>query len=382
MTTRPSKTSIESTLLRYQQEILAAMRAALQHAEELSGVSGAADTPAFYGQMRYHLGWVDATFAPATANQGKLLRPTLLLLAYEAAGANGLAPEGESTPRNRDYLARALPAAAALELTHNFTLIHDDIVDSDPERRHRATLWKMWGIPQAINTGDGLFALARLALWDVLKYGVEADIAARLGAVLDRACLVIAEGQFLDINFERCPEIAVTLYIDMIRRKTAELMACATEMGGLLGTRDMETVRRLRSFGEAMGIAFQIRDDILGVWASSEEYGKPPAGDILRRKKSLPILHALEHASPADQQALHQIYAQQEPVSDAQVRVVLAIFARTETRAYCRAFLAEQCRRAYAALAAVPRHESAVAARALRDMERLVAYLEAASRED
>lgn len=382
MTTRSSKGSIESALQRYQREILAAMRAALQRAEELSCSRGAADTPEFYGQMRYHLGWVDAAFAPTTANPGKLLRPTLLLLAYEAAGANGLTSGEEDTPGSHDYLARALPAAAALELTHNFTLIHDDIVDSDAERRHRATLWKMWGVPQAINTGDGLFALARLALWGVLDHGVEAGIAARLGAALDRACLVIAEGQFLDINFEKSPEVAVTLYIDMIRRKTAELMACATEMGGLLGTRDEETIRRLRSFGEAMGIAFQVRDDMLGVWASSEESGKTPAGDILRRKKSLPILHALEHAGPADQEVLHQIYTQPEPVSASQVRDVLTIFAHAETHAYCRAFLAEQCRQAYAELATVPRYESAVAARALHDMERLVDYLEAASRED
>ena len=145
-----------------------------------------------------------------------------------------------------------------------------------------------------------MFALARLTLWGVLEHGVDPAIAVRLGAALDRACLVIAEGQYLDINFEDRLEVAVALYIDMIRRKTAELMACAAEMGALLGTSDAETIRRLRSFGEAMGIAFQVRDDMLGIWASSDESGKTPAGDIYRRKKSLPILHALEHANPAD----------------------------------------------------------------------------------
>ncbi len=354
------------------------MRFALQHVEEMSGGPGAEEMPGFYGQMRYHLGWVDAAFASVAANAGKLLRPTLLLLAYEAAGANGLNVGAGDKPG--DYLARALPAAAALELTHNFTLIHDDIEDGDAERRHRPTLWKQWGIPQAINTGDGMFALARLTLWSVVEHGVDVAIAVRLGAALDRACLVIAEGQYLDISFEERESVPVALYVDMIRRKTAELMACAAEMGGLLGTRDEETILRLRSFGEAMGIAFQVRDDMLGVWASSEESGKSPAGDIYRRKKSLPILHALEHANSSDQRILRQVYGQQEPVTAAQVQDILAIFARTETRTYCRAFLAEQCLRARTALASVPHDDNAVSARALRDMEILVAYVEAAAK--
>lgn len=355
------------------------MRTALERFEQRTGSPGAGEMPGFYGQMRYQFGWVDATFLPAAANPGKLLRPTLLLLAYEAAGAHGLVRAGDDDPAGQ-HLARALPAAAALELTHNFTLIHDDIEDGDAERRHRATLWKLWGIPHAINTGDGMLALAHMALWDVLEQGVEATIAVRLGAALDRAFLVIAEGQYLDISFERRLSIPVALYMDMIRRKTAELMACAAEMGGLLGTRDEETIRRLRSFGEAMGIAFQVRDDMLSVWASSEESGKTPAGDIYRRKKSLPILHALEQANPDDQGTLRQVYGQQEPVTAAQVQDILAIFARTETRAYCCAFLVEQCRRARAALASVPREDNAVSARALRDMEMLVAYVEAAAK--
>lgn len=363
------------------------MRAILRKLDTASSGPGATETPAFYGQMRYHLGWVDADFSPVAANPGKLMRPALLLLAFEAVGADGYdesigmgIDDGKPDPTGRHHLARALPAAAALELTHNFTLIHDDIEDGDAERRHRATLWKLWGIPQAINTGDGMFALSRLALWGVLDRGVEAAVATRLGAALDRACLIIAEGQYLDISFETRQAVSVALYIDMIRRKTAELMACAAEMGARLGTRDEETIQRLRSFGEATGIAFQVRDDMLGVWASSAESGKSPAGDIYRRKKSLPILHAFEHASPGDKRALHAIYEQQEPVSGKQVQEVLAIFARAETRAYCRAFLAEQCRLAYAALASVPRHHNAIATQALRDLETLVAFVEAAAK--
>jgi geranylgeranyl diphosphate synthase, type I len=364
---------VQSTLTRYHREILAEMRVALQKVGDLS--PAAESNFDFYQYMRYHLGWVDETFAPVSGHPGKLLRPTLLLLAYEAAGANGLA---EGVPENTAYLARALPAAAALEFTHNFTLIHDDIEDGDAERRHRATLWKLWGVPQALNTGDGMFALARLALWGVLERGVEPDIAVKLGALLDRACLVIAEGQYLDINFEDRQSISVAMYLDMIGRKTAALMACAAEMGALLGTRDQETIDSLRSFGEAIGIAFQVRDDMLGVWASAAESGKSEAGDIYRRKKSLPILHALEHASSADRQRLLHIYSQEDAVTAGQVDEVLDIIARTHTRTYCRDFLAAQCRLAHAALASIPRLQHSVAERALDDMETLVQFVEEA----
>src|SRR5947208_14700390 len=128
------------------------------------------------------------------------------------------------------------------------------------------------------------------------------------------------------------------MYIDMISRKTAALMSCAAEMGALLGTCENVTIERLRSFGEAVGIAFQVRDDLLGVWASTTELGKTPAGDIYRRKKSLPILHALEHATSDDQHVLRDIYQQKAPITREQVNHVLAILERTETQAYCRTF--------------------------------------------
>ena len=364
--------TIQSTLLRYQSEILAALRRAIQRANASAVRPGAGDLASFYGQMQYHLGWVDAGFSPVAGNPGKLLRPTLLILAYEAACASS---------SSADYLRRALPAAAAIELTHNFTLMHDDIEDGDTERRHRPTLWNVWGIPLSINTGDGMFALARLALWEVVDEGVEAAVAVHLGEALDKACLVLAEGQHLDISFETLDDISVSMYVDMISRKTAALMACAAEMGALLGTGDTKTIERLRSFGYAMGIAFQVRDDLLGVWASTAELGKTPAGDIYRRKKSLPVLHALEHADAHDRQFLRQVYAQEAPVTSTQVEEVLAIFARTHTKAYCRSFLAEHCRLAHEALASVPRNSNPVAARALEDMETLVRFVEETARE-
>lgn len=360
--------TIQSALLRHQAAIQEALLNAFMKVQAASTYTKTNNLQGLYRQIEYHLGWVDADFTPTRSNPGKLLRPTLLLLAYEAAGAWG------KTASNT-YLRRALPAAAALELTHNFTLIHDDIEDGDVERRHRPTLWKLWGIPQAINTGDGLFALSRLVLWDVLAEGVESDIAVRLGALLDRTCLVISEGQYLDISFESRQDISVAMYLDMIRRKTAALMTCAAEMGALLGTRDTETIRRLSDFGDAMGVAFQVRDDLLGVWATTTESGKSPAGDVYRRKKSLPILHALENANVQDQQFLRTVYQQEIPINKEQVEAVLTVFERTQTQTYCRAFLAEQCRLAYDALANVPFAANAQSAQAIEDMKLMVHFV-------
>ncbi len=375
--------SIQSAMTRHRAEIETALRQAVQRASAMAEQSTLSnDLQPFYGQIAYHFGWVDTNFLPEQSKSGKLLRPNLLLLAYEAAGAwNAAAGVDAANINEKGYLRRALPAAAAIEMTHNFTLIHDDIEDGDTQRHHRPTLWNVWGVPDAINTGDGLFALSRLTLWHVLNEGVEGNIAARLGAVLDKACLVLSEGQYLDISFEKRQDISVAMYEDMIGRKTGILMSCATEMGALLGTRDQETIERLRRFGYAMGIAFQVRDDLLGVWASVEELGKTSAGDIYRRKKSLPILHALEHANKRDRQYLRQVYTQEYPVSTEQVEAVLAIFERTGTKTYCRAFLAEQCRLAYEALSSVPRTDSVIAERAIEDMEMLVRFVEEASKQ-
>jgi geranylgeranyl diphosphate synthase, type I len=361
--------TVQTTLLRHQQAIYRTLRAAVDQAIS----TDMSTLRPFYGQMQYHLGWVDTHFAATKSNPGKLLRPTLLLLAYEAAGAWGLADDATESSA---YLERALPVAAAIELTHNFTLIHDDIEDSDAERRHRSTLWKVWGIPQAINTGDGMFALARLTLWNVLEKGVEGAIAARLGMALDRACLILSEGQYLDISFEGQQAVSVATYVDMISRKTGALLACAAEMGARLGTGVEETIERLSSFGRAMGIAFQVRDDLLGTWATTAESGKTPAGDVYRRKKSLPVLHTLEHAAPQDQETLRSIYQQEEPITTTQVEDVLAIFEQTHTKTYCRDFLAQQCQLAYTALNSIPRYDSPVSARARDDMATLVHFVE------
>jgi geranylgeranyl diphosphate synthase, type I len=355
---------------RYQPIIETALRERLDKVQVASGIS---DLDAYYGQMRYHLGWVDASFVPLKSNPGKMLRSLLLLLAYEATGAWGLA---HTTLGDMTHLQRALPAAVAIELTHNFTLIHDDIEDRDTERRHRPTIWKCWGVPQAINTGSGMFALSRQALWDALDNGVESTLVARLGKTLDRTVQIMVEGQYLDLSFETRQDVSITQYLEMIRRKTSALMSCAAEMGALLGTQERATIESLRMLGQAIGIAFQLRDDILGVWATTTDLGKMATGDLYRRKKSLPILHALENASERDEQILRTLYQQESAMMQEQADTILAIFKRTQTRDYCRTFLAEQCRFAHEALATVPYNGHSIARRAIHDLEILVHFVE------
>jgi geranylgeranyl diphosphate synthase type I len=164
----------------------------------------------------------------------------------------------------------------------------------------------------------------------------------------------------------------------MIRRKTAALIACSTEMGACLGTANQEIIHHLRNFGEASGIAFQIRDDLLGVWASSAESGKTPAGDIYRRKKSLPIIHALTHADARDHENLLEIYQQSDPISADQVDTVLEVMERTQTRAFCRQFLLKQCKLAYEALKKVPYLTNPLSRRAYHDLEIIVRFIEEA----
>jgi geranylgeranyl diphosphate synthase, type I len=288
----------------------------------------AARLASFYGQMQYHFGWRDAQLAPATARLGKLLRPVLVLLAYDLARATS-----EHNPDHKQLeTAAIMPAALAVELVHNFSLIHDDIEDGDTSRHHRDTLWKVWGQPQAINTGDGMFALARLTLLDLLDARVPAERLVRLAALLDLTCLRLCEGQFLDMSFEGQRDITTGMYLAMIERKTAALMECAMEIGARLAGLEGDDAARYAAFGNCLGVGFQLRDDILGIWASDDKLGKSAAGDLRRRKMTLPTIHALDHASAEDRRALEVCLSSTGDVSDAQVGVVLEILERTHAR--------------------------------------------------
>jgi geranylgeranyl diphosphate synthase, type I len=266
--------------------------------------------------IRYHLGFLNARFEPDSGDAGKRIRPRLCVLACEAAGGDP---------------ATAIHTAAAIELIHNFTLIHDDIQDRSPLRRHRDTIWHIWGTEQAINAGDATFALAHLALNRSRHSRVAADIILRLSSELHLTTLRIVEGQVLDLGFESRDDVSASDYLSMIGGKTAAICRCATWAGGLIAGVDDEQLASLAEFGFALGIGFQLRDDLLGIWGSREETGKAEADDIRRRKKSLPILLLMERASALDAQRLHTLYREPE-LGPAAVAEVLQMLSHYEVR--------------------------------------------------
>jgi geranylgeranyl diphosphate synthase type I len=272
-------------------------------------------THGLYEMVRYHLA-LDGSGASA----GKRMRPVLGLLAYASI-----------TGEHR----RALPGAAAVELGHNFSLVHDDIEDGDVERRHRPTLWTIHGIPQAINTGDTLFSLSRIALHRLSDLGFPDRTVLRLMRLYDETCLALCEGQYLDIAMSASDDLmSVDLYFDMIGRKTAALIAASIEAGAVLATEDDEVIARYRSFGWALGLAFQLNDDLLGIWGPEQTTGKE-ASDVLHRKKTLPVIYAWEHAGPEDRDRLAALYTIADP-TPAEVAEIVAILERSGAREYTR----------------------------------------------
>jgi geranylgeranyl diphosphate synthase type I len=273
-------------------------------------------TAGVYEMIRYHLG-LDGEDGP----RGKRMRPLLGLLAYASIA-------GEHT--------RALPGAAAVELGHNFSLVHDDIEDGDEERRHRPTLWKLHGIAQAINTGDLIFSLSRVALHRLTDLGFPDRTVLRLMRLYDETCVRLCEGQYIDIATSASDEpMTVDLYFDMIGRKTAALIAGSIEAGAILATDDDEVIARYRRFGWALGLAFQLNDDLLGIWGLEQQTGKVPT-DVARHKKTLPVLYAFEHAEPGDRARLADLYVLAEP-GDLEIGEIVEILDRTGAEAYTRA---------------------------------------------
>ncbi len=278
-----------------------------------------------YDMLRYHMGWVDERGRPTNGSWGKGLRPMMCLLACEAIGGDW---------------RKALPAAVALELVHNFSLIHDDIQDGDKERRHRATVWYLWGRAQAINAGDSLKGLGTLTL---LQRGVDNHPPEKLFAAveaLEKACLEMIEGQYLDISYEKRASTTIDEYLDMVSKKTGALMECSFYLGALLGSDVPETIERFQRCGRDLGLVFQIRDDILGVWGKEEATGKPIAADIKRKKKCLPVVYALQAAGGPDRKVLRRLYGKRT-TSDGEVEEILDILARLDAGSYCQTMAQE-----------------------------------------
>ncbi len=280
------------------------MRAARQEQREVA--------PLLWQMIDHHFGWDAESAAQRARIAGKRVRPVLMALVARAITG--------------DY-RHVLPAAAALEFLHNFTLIHDDVMDRSLERRHRPTVWSIWGSDQAINAGDGLYALANLTLTRLLRLAVPPARIVRAAAVLSQACLWTAEGQVLDMTFPQRDDVTVAEYLTMITHKTATLIEAATQMGALLSTDDETIIRAYGQFGRALGIAFQVRDDYLGIWGDEAVTGKSATSDIHEKKKSYPVLVAWERAAAEDRETLRRLYAQ-PALSDDDVHQVMRILER------------------------------------------------------
>ncbi len=267
----------------------------------------------YYGMLHYHLGWTDEELNPVQPASGKRLRPLLCLLSHQALGG---AP------------SHALPAACAIELIHSFSLVHDDIQDGSHTRRGRRAVWDIWGLDHGINVGDGLFALAHLALHRLPDRGVPPSRQLAASLALNRACLSLCEGQYFDMAFEDILEVHLDQYLWMIGRKTAALLAAAAQVGARLATDDTRVVGQFYRFGEQLGLAFQIQDDILGAWGDEKVTGKSAASDIRDKKKTLPVVYAL--SQPKNRQAarrLSDVYSHTAPLDDNAIQTVLDILS-------------------------------------------------------
>ena len=235
-------------------------------------------TPDVRAVAAYHLGFADAAGNPIRSGSGKALRPALALLSARAAGAP---PE------------RGVTAAVAVELVHNFSLLHDDIMDNDTERRHRPTAWTVFGVGAAILAGDGLLALAQdLLLEDDTLKGAWA------ARCLSAAVLRLIGGQGSDLAFEKRDDVTLAECLDMAGDKTAALMACACSIGAVHLGAPPALAMGLAGFGAHVGLAFQLTDDLLGIWGAPEITGKPVRADLRARKKSLPVVAALNSGTP------------------------------------------------------------------------------------
>ncbi len=319
-------------LERYRERIERALGDALQGDTRLRSI------------LRYHVGLTDQEEHPADAT-GKLLRPSLVLFVAEQLSAS---------------IEQAMPAAIGLELIHNFSLIHDDIQDGDRTRRGRPTVWTLWGEREAINAGDLMHVLA---VQEALRCGeVVAD-------TLLTATDAMIEGQSLDLDFET-RQITLAEYLDMIDRKTGALLRAAFELGGVVAGADAAVRRHLLDLGHAIGRAFQIQDDLLGVWGDTAVVGKPNGSDVRRRKKSYPVLLAFEQVGASELDTLRAIYARDD-LNHEDAAWVIEQMDRLGIRDAGRAAVREHLTEASEALDALP-----FSGEGRADMAELIGYLE------
>ncbi len=267
-------------------------------------------TSHFHEMLTYHMGWTgEGAGREAT---GKRIRPLIVLLATASLGSDW---------------KTSLPAAAAVELVHNFSLIHDDVQDNSAKRRGRPTVWTKWGVPMAINAGDAMFVISNLAIMDLIKVH-PAETVVRAATILHDTCLDLTRGQFLDMSYEERNDLGLEDYWPMVGGKTSALLSACTHIGALLGNAGEAEQEAYRQFGFHLGLAFQVQDDILGIWGDEAVTGKSTASDLVEGKNSLPVLYALgRHGKFAERW-------KQGPITAGEVKAVAAQLEEEGGRSY------------------------------------------------
>jgi geranylgeranyl diphosphate synthase type I len=301
--------ALPTTLLRTRDAVEPALRTAVDRLD-----------PDSRRLARYHFGWTDQHGCATTASGGKAVRPALALLSAQAVGASWQV---------------GLPGAVAVELVHNFSLLHDDLMDGDVERRHRTTVWALEGAAAAILCGDAMLALASQVLLDVAT--LDAVEALRL---LASSTQELIRGQYDDLAFERRHDVTVDECLTMAAGKTGALLACAASIGAVLAGADRTRVTALATYGQELGLAFQLVDDVLGIWGDPDVTGKPVGADLRARKKSLPVTWATTYGGAAGRE-LAQWLAQPGPDTDDDIRAA----ARFVDAAGGRAWASEEAAR-------------------------------------
>jgi geranylgeranyl diphosphate synthase, type I len=264
----------------------------------------------FHEMLTYHMGWIgEGAGREAT---GKRIRPLIVLLATASLG--------------EDWKT-SLPAAAAVELVHNFSLVHDDVQDNSEKRRGRPTVWTKWGVPMAINVGDAMFVIANRAIMDLVKTH-PASTVVRAATILHDTCLDLTRGQFLDMSYEERNDLSLEDYWPMVGGETSALLSACTLIGALLGNAGEAEQESYRQFGYHLGLAFQVQDDILGIWGNEAVTGKSVASDLVEGKNSLPVLYAL------GKQGTFAERWKKGPITESEVKSIAAQLEKEGGRSY------------------------------------------------
>lgn len=274
-----------------------------------------------YKHMEYFLGFIDEDFNTIQSKSGKRFRPCLTLLLSESFGD----------------IKKGLSAALSIELLHNFTLIHDDIVDNDEERRGRPTVWKLWGKDHAINSGDGQHTLVSLVL--LQNTYLNSDILIHVQKFLHTKYLEVCEGQFLDFSLTTASlgdetMVNESAYFEMIGKKTATLIGASIAVAGVAVEKPKEVQDMLYEYGFTLGLAYQVRDDYASIWIDRGLTGKRELGDLIEKKKTLPVLHARDRLKNSLKKELVSLYDSKEELTIVQANRVLELLESVDADSY------------------------------------------------